>query len=249
MHKEEAEIQMQIAIDKAADAGVRTGDYWIEQIDTEGLFQLPSLPLPRHKYKVATDVDIIKGKTSVQVWHEDGAYIGRYERDHAQFHQTFEPFRQSGREYALISPRHTGIAVMDLENGCIIAELADDADPFSPVAFYVPDWWDLNDGSVLPGSTHWHTDLEWPTGDFGFVIGAAPSDDHTWKVQYLDLSAIRDGIIRRDDRFGYVELAWTTEDNPADAIFCRLLNGRPQVSFAVLEHFDLFGKRLATLDV
>ena len=31
-------------------------------------------------------------------------------------------------------------------------------------------------------------------------------DDNSWKVQYLDLSRAADGILERDDRFGYVEL-------------------------------------------
>lgn len=30
------------------------------------------------------------------------------------------------------------------------------------VAFYVPDWWDLHDGTKLPGSLYWRTgDDQW----------------------------------------------------------------------------------------
>ncbi|HKH93282.1 MAG TPA: hypothetical protein VKA54_15870 [Gemmatimonadaceae bacterium] len=41
---------------------------------------------------------------------------------------------------------------------------------------------------------------------FGFVAGCVWGDDNSWKVQYLDLSRAAEGILRRDDRFGYIEL-------------------------------------------
>jgi hypothetical protein len=41
---------------------------------------------------------------------------------------------------------------------------------------------------------------------FGFVAGCIWGDESTWKVQYLDLSRAAEGIVHRDDRFGYIEL-------------------------------------------
>jgi hypothetical protein len=41
---------------------------------------------------------------------------------------------------------------------------------------------------------------------FGFVGGCIWGDDRSWKVQYLDLSQVENGIIGREERFGYVEL-------------------------------------------
>jgi hypothetical protein len=41
---------------------------------------------------------------------------------------------------------------------------------------------------------------------FGFVAGCVWGDDSSWKVQYLDLSRAAEGVIVRDDRFGYIEL-------------------------------------------
>jgi len=41
---------------------------------------------------------------------------------------------------------------------------------------------------------------------FGFVAGCVWGDDISWKVQHLDLSEVNRGIIKRDDRFGYIEL-------------------------------------------
>ena len=42
---------------------------------------------------------------------------------------------------------------------------------------------------------------------FGFVAGCLWGDDRSWKVQYLDLSQASSGIVRREERFGYIELA------------------------------------------
>jgi len=42
--------------------------------------------------------------------------------------------------------------------------------------------------------------------EFGFVAGCVWGDDGSWKIQYLDLSGADKGIVRRDDRFGHIEL-------------------------------------------
>jgi hypothetical protein len=78
----------------------------------------------------------------------------------------------------------------------------------------VPDWWDVNDGSIIPGSKYWTPDEEWPTGDFGFVWGCYWGDDSSWKVQYLDLSQVQQGVIKRQERFGYIELAANSFQSP-----------------------------------
>jgi hypothetical protein len=41
---------------------------------------------------------------------------------------------------------------------------------------------------------------------FGFVAGCVWGDDSTYKIQYLDLSEAEKGIIKREERFGYVAL-------------------------------------------
>jgi hypothetical protein len=41
---------------------------------------------------------------------------------------------------------------------------------------------------------------------FGFVAGCVWGDESSWKVQYLDLSGAAEGILRREERFGYIEL-------------------------------------------
>src|SRR5215471_20205604 len=41
---------------------------------------------------------------------------------------------------------------------------------------------------------------------FGFVAGCIWGDDSSWKIEFLDLSAIANGVIKRDARFGYIEM-------------------------------------------
>ena len=186
-------------------------------------FEIPSRPKPRDRYVVklsakpnasgtwdSTIVEVLRRQSADGLEH-----VSTYERNYAML-QTFEPFRQKSRELALISRDYTKTAVMDLASGEIIAEETEPTpgSGFCPVGFYVPDWWDVNDGSVIPGSNYWNDDHEWPTGDFGFVWGCYWGDDSSWKIQYLDLRRVQEGIIGRDDRFGYVELATSRYASP-----------------------------------
>jgi hypothetical protein len=215
--------------------------YWIEEIDTTGLFELPSKPTPRERY--TTRVTATNKPNTWQTVHVDvldgDAIIASYDRNYAML-QTFEPFRQGDRQYALISTDYTATSVMDLHTGQIVAAEEPHGGGFCPVGFYVPDWWELHDGSTLPGSMHWRTiDYEWPTGDFGFVWGCIWGDDSSWKVQYLDLSSVREGVIRRDDRFGYLKLATNPKLVPRDFIRCSSWQGERRVEFYVERGYNL----------
>jgi hypothetical protein len=245
------------------------GQNWAKQYHNKGFviretlvdtdFEIPSRPTPRDKYVIkvsskpnrpgswdSTLVDVYRRESSAG----DIEHICRYERNHAMF-QTFEPFRQGSREFALISRHYTKTAVLDLASGKVIAEEEEDRSGFCPIGFYVPDWWDVNHSSSIPGSQYWTADNEWPTGDFGFVWGCVWGDDSSWKVQYLDLSRVQEGIIIRDERFGYVELATLgfrsacfDPTAPKDGMRPGFINvskyeGIARVTFAVEMGFDL----------
>jgi hypothetical protein len=251
------------------------GKNWAEQYHDRGFvireavvdtdFELPSLPKPRERYLVrASPRPNPRGwdSTRVEVLRRSGGtgepeQLHEYVRNYAML-QTFEPFRQGGRELALISRDYTKTAVLDLASGEVIAEEADtfhangsSGAGFCPVGFYVPDWWDLHDGSVIPGSETWTQENEWPTGDFGFVWGCHWGDDSSWKVQYLDLSRVQQGVIRREERFGYVELACedyrspvfsptlTAPTSPPPFIRVSRWEGNLKVVFAVEMEFDM----------
>lgn len=255
-------------------AKIMDGLHWAERYHNKGFvirektvntdFEIPSLPKPRDKYFVKSSPRPNRPGTwesvHVQVFRrgsspENSEHVGEYLRNYAML-QTFEPFRQQNRDFALISRSYTKTAVLDLASGAIIAEEDEAGRPgsgFCPVGFYVPDWWDVHDGRVIPGSEYWTIDQEWPVGDFGFVWGCHWGDDSSWKVQYLDLSRIQNGVIRRDERFGYVELAAMDHTLPGAEVdrnsttnrkpppFIRLFRhgGETQVTFAVEMAFDL----------
>ncbi len=223
-------------------------------------FEVPSLPKPRDEWAVRTS-EVSNGpgvwaSTKVEVCRrgDDGLEpVASYLRNLALF-QTFEPFRQGGRAYALISRDYEATAVLDLESGEVIAEEEGDEVGFCPVGFYVPDWWDVHDGSIIPGSEFWTADKEWPRGDFGFVWGCHWGDDSSWKVQHLDLSRLSEGVITRRESFGYIQLASTAWERPwldldrkrTDArsdppAFLRVsrYSGQPRVRIAVELDFDL----------
>lgn len=234
----------------------------IREIRVTTDFELPPLPRPRERFCTATaplsNGSGVSASLQVDVFERGaGAQLrplAHYVRNHAAFH-AFEPFRQGARHYALIARDYTRSAVLDLGSGEVIAEEAETDPPgcgFCPVGFYVPDWWDIHDGSVIPGSPYWNADREWPDGRFGLVWGCVWGDDSSWKVEYLDLSRISEGLIQRDARFGYLELATTAYRSPAHSIepppdgasappFIRLWrsHGKTSIRFHVAMDFDL----------
>jgi hypothetical protein len=225
-------------------------NFRVEEVDTTGLFEIPSRPTPRERYSVrVTQTSPAEKWTTVAVEVFEGErLVGRYDRSYAML-RTFEPFRQGDRDYALISPNYTATSVMDLASGEIIAGEEPSPGGFCPVGFYVPDWWDINERAerdgTLPGSLRWTFDHEWPIGEFGFVWGCVWGDDSSWKVQYLDLSRVQEGVLAREERFGYVILDTGEAEGREvwrDAReFIRLwsYSGVPRVDFRTRQTFDL----------
>ena len=83
---------------------------------------------------------------------------------------------------------------------------------------------------------------------WGLVAGCYWGDDTSWKVQFLDLSRAADGVLARDDRFGYLELPRGVKLRDAvDADCIHVLNDPPEkqrIAIAVPARFTLAGKRL-----
>lgn len=75
--------------------------------------------------------------------------------------------------------------------------------------------------------------------EFGFVCGCVWGDDSSWKIQHLDLSQVEMGIVKRDDRYGYVELLGGS-GTLADAIDIEYWEPEdPQIYIAVRQSFDM----------
>lgn len=116
----EAELVLGEARDRVAAAGGRNDRYWIEEIDATGLFEVPSRPTPRERFSVRVPekpgawnhvhVDVLRA----------GTVVAAYDRDYPML-QTFEPFRQGDRDFALISADYTATSVIDLASGEVVA--------------------------------------------------------------------------------------------------------------------------------
>ena len=119
--------------------------------------------------------------------------IGEYPRNHAGLYDTFFPFEQRGKWYALYSSDYTATRVMELPSCRDVAGEEPTSHGFCPVDFHVPF---LHKRVVAAGHA----------GLFGFVAGCIWGDDSSWKIQYLDLSRISEGVLVRDERFGYIAI-------------------------------------------
>jgi hypothetical protein len=158
----------------------------------------------------------------------DGTVVGEYGRNYSPLFKTFLPFTQRGSQYALYSPDYTATRILELPSCRDLG--GEDPDPggFCPV-----DYWAS------------------PDGLWGLVAGCVWGDDTSWKLQYLDLSRVPEGVLVRDDRLGYVELAdelaladaVTVGENPADE---HEANGGPWIAVRTTRRFQLpSGRELA----
>jgi hypothetical protein len=85
---------------------------------------------------------------------------------------------------------------------------------------------------------------------FGFVAGCIWGDDSSWKVQYLDLSRAPEGILKREEHFGYLELPDGTSLGKAIDMKSYLYDDSyEQISIASQRRFSLStGKVIDPLD-
>ncbi len=134
---------------------------------------------------------------SVMQRNEDGTEekVGEYERTYSAMYNTFYPFTQNGKDYALISHTYTGTCVISLPD-CkhVCGECEWKNAGFCPTGFYVPELDDDNDSM---------------NGQLGFVCGCVWGDDGSWKIQAIDLSKISEGKMSNQALFGYCELPHT----------------------------------------
>lgn len=141
--------------------------------------------------------------------YDNGQLIGSYDRNYSTLYGTFLPFKQNGKHYALFSSCYSATSVMELPSCKVIATETERG--FCPTGYYVP----CVEDSVLEEDDE-HSNYRYkvigPNGNFGFVCGCFWGDDSSWKIQFLDLSKISEGIISRDDRFGYIELLGSHEE-------------------------------------
>jgi len=148
--------------------------------------------------------------------------VGEYSRNYRHLYKTFYQFRKNEKDYALYSPSYSVSRVMELPSCKDIGGEEPSPDAFCPVDYYVPcyierEWtkgspvgqkYVVNEPSAenliesevcKPASPV----LYYP---FGFVAGCIWGDESSMKIQYLDLGQVEAGIIKRDERFGYIKM-------------------------------------------
>jgi hypothetical protein len=121
---------------------------------------------------------------------KNGEKVGEYGRNYCSFGKsTFAPFVYKGKEYALYSKDYTATRVMTLPDCKDLCGEESNGHGFCPTEYYVP----VNPFTgECPG--------------FAFLAGCVWGDDSSWKIQFLDLSKLDEGIIKREEKFGYIEL-------------------------------------------
>ena len=155
---------------------------------------------------------------------ESEEQVGEYERNYPTLYRTFFPFQKEGKDFALYSPDYTVTRIMELPTCKDIGGEEPQSNGFCPVDLYVPAFvvreFRRQSGEVARYTVNKpeERDLK-DTEDskvaiplqyypFGFVAGCIWGDDSSWKIQYLDLSKSERGLIKRDDRFGYIEMPY-----------------------------------------
>lgn len=165
-----------------------------------------------------------------------GKTLGGYTRTYGSLYSTFHPFVQDGKEYALYSKDYTATRVMSLPDCVDLGGEEKNAHGFCPTGYYVPQPNDAirREWDEVPDPT-----LD---GKFGFVCGCVWGDDSGgWKLEYLDLSKITEGILKREARFGYLQVP-VAADELEKAIDLRnyaVDEGRRRVSISIEVDFDV----------
>lgn len=157
---------------------------------------------------------------NVSIFRDDQK-VGEYRRTYPSFSkETFYPFFLKGQWYALISADYTGTQIFDLQKGMIIGGEESDSCGFCPTEFYIPKRYKYSEKDLsfniyeTLNEDEYYEEINSKDaiiGDeeyspFGFVSGCHWGDDHSWKIQMIDLCEADKGVIKRTDPFNYAEL-------------------------------------------
>lgn len=139
---------------------------------------------------------------------DGGVKVGEYQRNYPSLYHTFLPFYKGDKCYALYSPKYMYTRIMSLPDCKDLGGEDADNTPykvhFCPTGYAVP-FGEYCVDAPTPEEPHRFVKRAFDA-EFGFVCGRIWGDDSSWKIQYLDLSEAQRGVVRRDDRLGYIEL-------------------------------------------
>lgn len=156
----------------------------------------------------------------------DGKSVGGYTRNYDGYClETFYPFQLDGIWYALYSKDYTATRVAKLdskfEDWC---GNEGNTYGFCPVEFYVPKYYLIDGGNLGEYKIHDNRNdferagkqckvIKTEYEPFGFLSGCVWGDDSSWKLRFIDLSKIKDKILKIDTRFGYFELTKSIKES------------------------------------
>ncbi len=183
---------------------------------------------PKYTAKVIQEIENGPGYwkyLTIGIFDQNGKKIGEYRRNYSSFMDTFCWFTSGGKDYALYSKDYVATRIMSLPDCKDIGGEPSHSSGFCPTGFYVPGYVeyqfkpDAKPASLAgekfcvyepekEGYDSDDTELSKPFTHlpFGFVSGCVWGDDSSWKIEYLDLSRAPEGILKREARFGYIEL-------------------------------------------
>lgn len=183
----------------------------------------------KYHAKAAVIPKVSSWDCSVVTIFDGASEVGSYERSIGYFgEETFEPFEIDGAWYALYSRDYTGTRIMSLPDCHDLGGEELNPHGFCPVELYVPRYKSvvtINKNEQRSESWQFGDDGERYDGDFtdsfggsvtvgpwqslttGFVAGCLWGEDSSWKLQVIDLSRAKEGILARSERFGYLQIA------------------------------------------
>lgn len=174
--------------------------------------------------------------------------IGQYERNYPCLYDTFYPFFLEGKYYALYSRNYTATRIMSLPDCKDLGGEEPHAHGFCPTGYYVPyleNEWYKTYQEFLDNTEE--DKVIGPMGQFGWVCGCVYGDDSSWKIEFLDLRGAAEGIIVRDDRFGYRELGRNVQLKYSVRIEAfdkdELARGELLIEINSINRYDLRGHR------
>jgi hypothetical protein len=198
---------------------------------------------------------------------DHGEPCGEYVRNYPSFAEaTFAPFMIGDEWFALYSRDYTSTRLMRLPSCEDIGGEKRDCWGFCPTELYIPRYRLHNYDFMMPlreGETEqkiYHESdavfdekeiqeiesslqdskeslSEWRWCPFGFISGCIWGDDSSWKIQFLDLSRAKEGIVERQERFGYIELS--DNDTLKDAVNMKWWSESKRIGIRTVQHYDL----------
>lgn len=166
----------------------------------------------------------------VEVLGPTGDVVGTYTYNYSMT-PPFCPFEYKGEWYALYAKDYTATRIMNLPSCEDVWGQDRNTAGFCPVEFFVPAsqetlYGDNREGKFRGSSNSDFEEFQMAgpserlleTGeprwvvqpvkyaDYGFMCGCVWGDDSSWKIRFIDLAKLDEGVVTIDDRFGYVEM-------------------------------------------